>query len=230
MAVTIINKDSLGFLKALSKNNNREWFNAHKARYQAAHENIIAFADAVLAGLNKHDNIETVSGKAGMFRIYKDVRFSKEKIPYNTHWSCAFKRATNKLRGGYYFRIQSGNSGLVGGFWAPNAPDMQRIRQDIDLNYTDWRKLLSRKSLTDTFGDLYGEQVSSAPRGYSKDHPAIDLLRYKQFLLKKTFTDKEVLSPGFLQQVNNTFKKIRPFFDYMSEVLTTNANGESIVE
>src|SRR5258708_35615639 len=152
MAGAIIRKDSIDFLTVLSKNNNRDWFNNHKERYLGAHSNIIAFADALLAELNKHDNIETLSGKKSVFRIYKDVRFSKDKTPYNSHWSGSFKRATKKLRGGYYFHIEPGNSTAVGGFWGPDKDDMKRIRQDIDTNYESWRGMLADKVLAETFG------------------------------------------------------------------------------
>ncbi|MDP4129830.1 MAG: DUF2461 domain-containing protein [Bacteroidota bacterium] len=230
MASVVIKKESLDFLKTLSKNNNRDWFNNHKDRYLEARDNIIAFTDALLAEMNRHDRLETSSGKDALFRIYKDVRFSKDKTPYNTHWSGAFKRATRKLRGGYYFNIKPGSTFLAGGFWGPEPNDMKRIRQDIDLNYKDWRKLLAGKSLFNTFGEMSGEQLSSAPRGYAKDHPAIDLLRYKQFILKVEFSDKEVVSPRFLYTVNDVFKKMRPFLNYVSEVLTTDANGVSLID
>jgi len=230
MSTATIQKDSLGFLTALSKNNDRDWFNNHKDRYIEARDNIIAFADALLGEMNKHDHIETASGKKSVYRIYKDVRFAKDKIPYNTHWSASFKRATNKLRGGYYFRIEPGNSGLVAGFWGPGPDDMKRIREDIDTNYPAWRDLLGDKTLVETFGSLYGEQLGSAPRGYAKDHPAIDLLRYKQFMLRYLFSDEEVLSPDFLYKMNDMFKKIRPFLNFMSEVLTTDANGVDLVD
>ena len=221
----VIQKDTLAFLTDLSTNNNREWFNNHKGRYTTAHDNMIAFADELLAAMNTHDTIENVSGKNSLHRIYKDVRFSKDKTPYNNHWGGSFKRATNKLRGGYYFHIAPGHSFLGGGFWGPNPDDMRKIRQDIDYNYPDWQKLLHGKTLVDTFGKLTGEQLSSAPRGYAKDHPAIELLRYKQFLLRHPFTDEDVLSQNFVQQVNSVFKKMRPFLNFMSEVLTTDANG-----
>ncbi len=223
----VIKKDSIDFLKELSKNNDRDWFNKHKDRYIDAHNNIIAFADALLIEMNKHDKIETASGKNSVFRIYKDVRFAKDKTPYNIHWSGSFKRATKKLRGGYYFRIEPGNSFLAGGFWGPDSNDIKRMRQDIDLNYKAWRHLLGDKTLVKTFGKMIGEQLGSVPRGYSKDNPAIDLLRYKQFLLKQEFTDKEVYSRDFIHNVNYGFKKMRPFFDFMSDVLTTDANGIS---
>lgn len=229
MAAATINKHSLEFLKDLSQNNNREWFNIHKDWYTEARNNIIAFADALIGEMNKHDNIETRSGKQSMFRIYKDVRFSKDKTPYNKHWSCAFRRATKKLRGGYYLRIEPGASRLAGGFFGPVPDDMKRIRQDIDVNYEDWRKVLADPLLKGTFGNMRGEKVVSAPRGYAKDHPAIDLLQHKQFLFRREFTDDEILDPNFLYHVNEGFQSLRPFFDYMSEVLTTDANGIPII-
>jgi len=139
------------------------------------------------------------------------------------------QRATKKLRGGYYFHIEPGKSFLAGGFWGPEPADLKRIRQDIDLNYKDWKKLLANKSMVSGFGTMQGEQVSSVPRGYTKENPAIDLLRYKQYVFRHKFTDKEVCSLDFLHNVNDVFKKLRPFLNYMSEVLTTDANGVSVI-
>jgi len=228
--IPALKKHSFEFLTILAKNNNREWFAQHKEEYLEAQQNLVEFAGGLLNELNKHDKIETPSGKKSLFRIYKDVRFAKDKTPYNTHWSGTFRRATKKRRGGYYFHLKPGNNFLAGGFWGPNPDDLKRIRQDIDWNYKAWNKMLASKSFTGTFGELLGDKVNSAPRGYSKDHPAIGLLRHKQFLLKHEFTDKEVLSPDFIKNASDVFKKMRPFFDYMSEVLTTDLNGISLVD
>jgi len=218
---------SLDFLKALAKNNNREWFNKNKTRYVQEFEGMIGFADALLLEMRKHDNIETPSGKDSLFRIYRDTRFSKDKTPYKTYWGGSFKRATKKLRGGYYFQIEPGKSLAAGGFFSPDPADLLRIRQDINLNYTDWKKLLTGKTLATPFNKLKGEKVATAPKGFSKDNPAIELLKHKQFYLERKFTEKEVLSPGFLKELNQTFKNLRPYFDYMSDVLTTDLNGVS---
>ncbi len=230
MPSAAIKKETFDFLKKLSKNNSREWFNANKDKYTDAHNNMIGFAGALLAEMNKHDTIETASGKDSLYRIYKDVRFSKDKTPYNTHWNGGFRRATKKLRGGYYFHIQQGNSFVAGGFWGPSPADLQRIRQDFATNYTEVRKILTEKTLVKTFGEMWGEQLITAPRGYEKDHTAIDLLRYKQFVLKHMFTDEEVLSPDFAVKANDVFKKMRPFLNYMSEALTTDSNGISLID
>lgn len=225
-----IEKQSFDFLKALSKNNNRDWFLANRKRYEFSQQNTIAFAEALLERMREHDLIETASGKQSLYRIYRDVRFSKEKTPYKTNWGGGFRRATKLRRGSYFFQLEPGNTFVAIGFWGPNADDMARIREDIAHNYEDWNKLLRQKTLVKYFGKLRGEQVLTAPRGFSKDHPAIELLRYKQFLLFRKFSDKEALAPGFADELNKTFKAARPFLDHMSEVLTTDLNGVSLFE
>ena len=225
----IIEKSTFDFLKALSKNNNRDWFNKNKGQYIRAHESMIAFADALLKEMQKHDNIETISGKSSLFRIYRDIRFSKDKSPYKTHWAGSFKRATKKLRGGYYFMIGPGESLAAGGFFSPDPKDLFRIRKDIDINYDDWKKILLNKTLAKTFGKIKGETVANAPKGFSKDNPAIELLKHKQFYFSRSFSDKEVLGADFLKEINQTFKSLRTYLNYMSEVLTTDANGVSII-
>ena len=227
---TVIEKSTFDFLKSLSKNNNRDWFNKNKDRYTAAYENMIAFADALLSEMRKHDALETHSGKDSLFRIYRDVRFSKDKSPYKTYWAGHFKRATKKLRGGYYFQIGPGDSLAAGGFFSPDPEDLLRIRKDIDLNYEDWEKMLADQPIVKTFKGLQGEKVSTAPKGFSKGNPAIKLLRHKQFYFQRKFTDKEVLSNNFLKELNKTFKSLRAYFDYMSEVLTTDLNGVTVIK
>ncbi len=224
-----LNPGVFDFLKQLKKNNNRDWFATHKERYLSQLSQIEAFADTLLIEMNKHDVIETLSGKKSLFRIYRDTRFSKDKTPYKTHWSGSFKRATKKRRGGYYFHIEPGNSFVAGGFWVPDTQDLKRIRDEIAYDASALRKILKSKSFIDTFGTLYGEQVQNAPKGFTTDHPAIDLIKYKQFILMRKFSDKEVSGDNFLKQINDTFKKMRPFLDYMTEVLTTDENGISIV-
>jgi uncharacterized protein (DUF2461 family) len=114
------------------------------------------------------------------------------------------------------------------GFGHPGADDLKRMRVDIEDNYVDWQKILNSKSIRSTFGEMKGEKVKTAPQGFSKEHPAIELLRFKQYWFTRSFSDQEVLDTNFLGTVNKTFKTIRPFFDYASEVLTTNLNGEPI--
>jgi uncharacterized protein (TIGR02453 family) len=221
----VVRKSGFDFLQTLKKNNHRDWFNAHKERYQQEQEQLELFAEALLRELNKHDEIETPSGKKSLHRIYRDIRFSNDKTPYKTNWSGNFKRATKFRRGGYYFHLEPGNSYLAGGFWAPNPQDLKRIRDEIAFDAAPLRKILKSKTFINTFSTLTGEQVKTAPKGFDAGHEAIDLLRYKQYLLIRRFPDKEVLSDQFLAVASQTFKNMRPFFDYMSEVLTTDTNG-----
>jgi uncharacterized protein (TIGR02453 family) len=229
MSNAAIEKSTFDFLRKLSTNNNREWFQSHKAQYLQAQANVEHFMDAVVAKMNVHDQLETPSGKKALCRIYNDVRFSKDKAPYNPRFAGYLRRVKPKLRGGYYIWIKPGSSRIGCGFSYPNAEDLKRIRLDITRNHTEWNKILRSKSIRTHFGEMRGEKVKTAPRGFSMDDPAIDLLKFKQYWFERSFTDKEVLSPDFANTVNKTFKSIRPFFDYMSEVLTTDLNGESIL-
>ena len=221
----VIPASSLNFLKSLKNNNNREWFNSNKERFQAAQHFIEIFADALLVVLNTHDMIETASGKKSLHRIYRDTRFSTNKTPYKINWTGSFTRATKLRRGGYYFHIEPGNSFIAGGFWGPGPQDLKRIRDDISFDATALRKIIKSKAFVSTFGKLHGEQLKTTPKGFDAADAAIDLLRYKQFLVIRKFTDKEVLGDTFLKEASQVFKNMRPFFDYMSEVLATDING-----
>nr|WP_068893308.1 DUF2461 domain-containing protein [Pedobacter panaciterrae] len=223
-----IHRSNLKFLNTLKENNNREWFNDHKEEFQKEQELIEAFADGLLEELNVDDVIETPSGRKSVYRIYRDVRFSKDKTPYKTHWSGSFRRATKYRRGGYYFHIEQGNTFIAGGFWGPSTKDLKQIREHIAFDATPLRGILSSEEFVSTFGTLKGEQLKTMPKGFSVDHESIDLLRYKQFLLVRQFSDEEVLAEFFLKEAVKTFKNMRPFFDYMSEILTTDINGVEI--
>ena len=224
----IIKKVTFDFLKKLSANNDRDWFNAHKAQYEKAKENVEQFMDALIAKMKSHDRLETRSGKKSLYRIYNDVRFAKDKSPYNPRFAGYMRRSKPQLRGGYYIWIAPGVTRVGCGFSYPNADDLRRIRLDISANPSDWRKMLRSKAITSHFGEMIGEQVKTTPRGFAADDPAIDLLRFKQYWFERSFTDREALSSDFLPQVNQTYKSIRPFFDYMSDVLGTDLNGEPI--
>ena len=216
------------FLLDVGQNNNREWFNAHKDRYVAEYDHMVNFAEALMARMNAHDHLVPMTGKQSLFRIYRDTRFSKDKTPYKTHFSGRMRRATKWLRGGYYYHLEPGASLIAGGFWGPNSADLKRIRQELAADAQPLRDIITAPAFIKTFGELKGDQVKTAPQGYTKEHPNIDLLRYKQFLLIRHFTDEEVLAPNFLDKAVQTFVNMRPFFDYMSEVLTTDANGVPI--
>jgi uncharacterized protein (TIGR02453 family) len=216
------------FLAELKQHNNKAWFDAHKELFLQQQEYVAAFADNLLHLLSVHDVIETPSGKKSLQRIYRDIRFSKDKTPYKTNWAGGFRRATKYRRGGYYFHLEPGNSFIAGGFWGPNADDLRRVRDDISFDAASLRKIIKDRSFVNTFGSLQGEQLKTAPKGFDAGHEAADLLRYRQFLLIRKFTDKEVLDRHFALEADKTYRHMRPFFDYMSNVLTTDVNGESV--
>lgn len=225
MANAIITKEVVGFLKELKANNNREWFAENKKRFKQVEGIAKEFYAALMDELNTHDEIE----KLKMFRIYRDVRFSKDKTPYQPHFAGSFSRAGAHRRGGYYLRVRPGESFIAVGFWQPNPKDLMRLRKEFERDATEFRSIVEHKDFIKKWGNLEGEEVKTAPKGFSKDDPNIDLIRKKAFVFVRNFTDQEVQKPDFIKTVNDSYKAIRPYFDYMSEVLTTNLNGESLL-
>lgn len=220
-----IQPSTLEFLRELMINNNRDWFAKHKPRYEVAKAEIKAFGNALRDEMNKIDHIDTLK----FHRIYRDVRFSKDKTPYSCRLSGSMSRATKLLRGGYYFHVEPGNSFLGGGFWAPNKEDLARIRQEIAYDAQPLRAIINDENFIKMYGELEGDKLKTAPRGYPKDHESVDLLRYKNFVAVQKFTDEQVTSPEFLNLLFEGFQGMRPFFDYMSDVLTTDENGVLLV-
>ena len=225
MAITIPQK-TFDFFKSLGKNNNREWFNTHKAEFKSLETDIKKFYNAVLENLRIHDDVD----KLKIFRIYRDIRFSKDKTPYKTHFGGSFNRKKPSLRGGYYLHISPGDSFIATGFWEPNKEDLFRIRKEFEIDDSQIRKIISNKEFKEVWGDFVGDELKTAPKGFDKEHPAIDLIRNKQYIFTKKFDDKEVLSADFLDKLDKAFKTIRPYFDYMSDILTTDLNGVSLIK
>ena len=219
--MAVIEKSSFKFLKDIRKNNHREWFHANKDAYTNANNNMKAILAELENEVNKFDIIE----KKKLFRIYRDVRFSKDKTPYNSHFSMSMGREGAFRRGGYYLRITPGDSMVGGGFYNPNPKDIKLIRDHIAADAKPLRKILASKKFKDNFGELMGAQVKSAPRGYDKDHPEIDLLRYKSMYVFKSYSDKQVTDPKFIKEVIKTWKALQPFFAYMTDILTHDLDG-----
>jgi len=221
-----LSKSIFTFLNHLEKNNNRDWFAANKPVYQNELEKIKSFFNEVKNKLELHDEIE----KLKLFRIYRDVRFSKDKTPYKIHFDGHFTRASKRLRGGYYLRIKPGESMLAGGFWAPNKEDLFRIRKEFEIGTIEIRNILNDSNFIANFDKIQGESLKTAPRGFDKSHPDLDLIKMKQFIVVRHFTNQEVLATNFLDEINKSYKAMRPFFDYMSEILTTDLNGVSLID
>jgi len=221
-----ITTDTLHFLKQLKKNNNRDWFAAHKTEFKQHESDFKEFMSGLKTMMDVHDEIE----KMKVFRIYRDVRFSKNKDPYKSNLAGSFSRSGLKLRGGYYLHIQPGASFIGVGFWAPLKEDLFRIRKELETDANEFRKVISEKNLKKHWGEIVGDEVKTAPKGFDKEHKNIDLIKKKQFIFTREFSDKEVVSHDFMKTIDASFKAIRPYFDLMSDVLTTNLNGESLLK
>ena len=220
-----LSADIFSFFKKLEQNNNREWFEAYKPDFKAMETEVKQFGEALKNKLNQHDSIDRFK----LFRIYRDVRFSKDKTPYKTHFGMAWHRTKPEYRGGYYLHLKPNDIFLACGFWDPNPADLKRIRQEIDMDGDEYRDIINEPNFKRVWGELQGDAVKTAPKGYAKDHPNIDLLRHKQHIFMIRYTAQDVIAANFIDRLDTALQAVRPFVDYMSAVLTTNADGEPLV-
>ena len=214
------------FFKDLKNNNNRVWFLKNKSSFNPNQEQVKIFGERVKDRLNNFDNID----KFKLFRIYRDVRFSKNKTPYKTHFGLTWHRMKPKLRGGYYLHIENKRSFLACGFWAPIPQDLKRIRDEISHDSRELKSILFDNEFQSVWGQLKGDEVKTAPRGFDKNHPDIELIKKKQYILTINLTNNDVCSENFIERIEQVLFKVKPFVDYMSEVLTTDDNGEPLFE
>ena len=222
----MIKSEVLKFLNDLNSNNNRDWFNINKKRYEDSLEQIKSFTTELVELMNLHDKIENYR----IFRIYRDIRFSKNKTPYKNNFGISLVREKPWLRGGYYLHIKPSDSFSVVGFWQPDKNDLFRIRKEIEIDGKEFNDMISSKLIIKNWGNLVGDSLKTNPRGFSKDHEYISILRKKSFLFKKSYSNKEVISKDFLSRLNEDFLNLRSFLDYMSNILTTDLNGISILK
>ena len=221
----MLHPDVFPFLKALKENNTRDWFKANKDQHDAARKHVLLFSDRLFQLLTDDNQLD----KHKVFRIYRDVRFSKNKTPYKTHFGISFHRSKPKFRGGYYLHIEPGASFLATGFWQPNKDDLFRIRKEIEFDHGQFAKMATLPALVKQWNPLQGEQLKTAPKGFEKDHPGIEHLRFKQFLFMQNIDDDALFDSKFGSWMVEQFKVVKPFHNYMGEVLTSDLNGESIL-
>jgi uncharacterized protein (TIGR02453 family) len=211
----------LKFLKDLSKHNDRTWFEKNKPRYLEAKQTFEDFIAALLKELTKvDDKLAGLEPKKLPFRIYRDVRFSKDKSPYKVNMGAGFS-PNGKLvqEPGYYIHIEPGNkSFLAGGIYMPDAANLAKVRQEIDYNAERLSKILKDKTFKKHFGGLDEfDKLKTMPKGYSKDHPHIEFLKLKSFIVTHMYTDKEVMDKKFIKTIASHGKVIRPLIDFIRE-------------
>ena len=219
--MSILHPDTFRFLEELEQNNDRDWFQANKSRYDAIRADHEAFIDALILQIAGFDpEIAGVSAKKSIMRIYRDVRFSKDKSPYNKHISAHIvaggRSANERGRAGYYVRLESGKSILAGGAHLPPGEWMTRIRQRIESDADELRDIINAPAFKKYFGGIAGDKLKTAPRGYARDHPEIDLLRHKSFLAVHDVTNEQALAPDFLDYATSVFKALAPFDAFLN--------------
>jgi len=219
--MTTISESTMQFLSDLKQNNDRDWFQKNKSRYEKARAEFEAFISSLISEITKFDNsIGHHTAKECIFRIYRDVRFSKDKSPYKTHFGAhitsAMKRSDIHTRAGYYIHISPGDSMLAGGAYMPQGPWIKAIRQEISYNPQDLKEILNNAEFKKYFGEMSGEKLKRAPKGYEPDHPEIELLKHKSFLGVHSCSDSLVTSSDFLSHAGNVFKALYPFDQFLN--------------
>jgi len=208
---------TLKFLRGLRENNNRPWFEAHRVQYQEARAQFEEYVAALIAGLARTQPLGGLSAKDCVFRLNRDLRFSKDKTPYKPYMSAYIAPGGRKSRrNGYYVHLEPGNRSMIaGGLHEPEPNQIALWRQSIDRNPTPFKKIIGAKAFKEYFGQVEGQKLKTAPRGYPKDHAELELLRLKQVTVSRPITDREVQRAGLLYDSLKTFKAMRPFLEYL---------------
>ncbi len=222
----MITAETLSFLKKLNKNNNREWFDKNKSLYLAAKDNVEVLTGEVIAGIRTFDKRidPELEARKAMFRIYRDTRFSANKTPYKNNMGASINPGGRMApTPGYYIHIQAeGQSFVAGGMWMPEAPQLAKIRQEIDYNVDEFRALLKAKEFKkfyDGLDNAEGYVLSRPPKGYLPDNPAIDLLKYKSFTVSHAFSDEEVMAKNFAKNAIAACKAMYPFLSFLQRAI-----------
>lgn len=219
----MIHPSTLKFLKDLNRNNNKSWFDAHRELYEKAKENILVLAGELIKGIASFDpTISDLQPKECIFRINRDIRFSKNKTPYKNNMACYFNKAGKKGNGaGYYLHTEPGKSFAAGGIWMPAPAELAKIRQEIDYCFHDWKKIIASPGFKRHFqkGLDNNEKLTRPPKGYDEDNPAIDFIKRKSFVISSTFSDAEVQSSSFAKNVAKSFQQMYPLVSFLNKAI-----------
>lgn len=213
---------TLEFLKSLSQNNDKTWFDAHRNEYAQAKNDFELFVSRVLEGLADIDSSLTeVKAKDCIFRIFRDVRFSKDKTPYKTHFGAYLSRGGRKFSGaGYYLHIEAdGKSIGGGGLWMPESALLKKVRQEIDYNFEAFQSIIQAHSFKKYFPAFEGEKLKSLPQGYTADNPAIEYLKLKNFATVSHLPDQTLTSEKCLHTYLEIFSTLKPLVDFLNKAL-----------
>jgi uncharacterized protein (TIGR02453 family) len=221
----MLQSSTLKFLKDLKKNNNKPWFDGHRKEYEAAKSDFAAFVQALIDKHAKSDpTIKSIAAKDCLFRINRDIRFSKDKSPYKTNMGAYINRGGKKsLFGGYYFHCEPGQSFVGGGLWMPMPPELNKVRQEIDYNFASFKKILSSKKFKSVFNDLSRDPeyvLTRVPKGYENDNPAAEYLKMKSFVALTPLKDSDLTSKDLIKKSSAAFAALQPLLEFINESLT----------
>ena len=220
----MITPTTLHFLTAIQQNNNKPWFDEHRATYDAAREEFIFFINSIIETFGKVEpTIMHLKAKDCVYRFNRDLRFSKDKRPYKSNFSAFFHAEGRKtLKAGYYISLQPGNTFIGGGLWQPTAAVLQNIRQEIDYNFNDFKKIIHQKNFKTLYGGLSVEEgfvLTRVPKGYEAENPAAEYLKFKSFIVENHYTDAMVLNPTFHKEISTAFTVLKPFIDFLNTAM-----------
>lgn len=217
------------FFRELKENNNKAWFELNKDRYNEIKDEFILFMADFIDRIKALDEIPVLEPKKTVFRIHRDVRFAKDKTPFKTHIASVIDRGKDwHHKCGFYLHIEPGNCFVGGGAWEPTKEALKAIRQEIDYNPSELISLLNDKNFIHHFGHITGDKLKTAPRDYNMDHPQIEFLKHKQFLVSKKFSDKEVVDKNFINLLVETYQASLPFFNYFDVVFKEVGEKETV--
>ncbi len=210
-----------GFLGQLALNNTREWMADHKDSYQQTRKLFEELVGSLIDGICQFDEgIQGQEAKKAIFRLHKDVRFSKDKSPYKLNYGASISKDGRKSpNASYYIHLMPGNNFIGGGMYMPQGEDIKKIRQEIDYNTQEFLKITKDGDFQNTFGGMQGDQLKTAPKGYPKDHPHIDILKFKGFYFLHNFDDEEVIKEGFIEYCLAKYRLLFPFVNYLNTAI-----------
>ncbi|MDO9375862.1 MAG: DUF2461 domain-containing protein [Ferruginibacter sp.] len=219
----MISKSSLQYLDELRKNNHKNWFEENRGKYETARTDFSAFVEAIIRKTAKFDEpIGHLTTKDCIFRINRDVRFSKDKTPYKVNMAAAFSAGGKKAPvAGYYFHLEPGKSFAGGGFYTPAPDQLSKIRQEIDYNFSDWEKIIHQKTFQRHFSSgIEGNgSLVRPPKGYEESNPAINFLKMKGFIVTQYFSDDQLLQTKAAQDVADSFKAMKPLIEFLNQAI-----------
>jgi uncharacterized protein (TIGR02453 family) len=212
------------FLQELSENNNREWFQKNKKRYDESRQKVLFITDVLINEIRKFDSdVPLLEPKDCLFRIFRDVRFSNDKSPYKTNFGSFIAKGGRKsIYAGYYFHIEPDGSFVGGGVYMPEADPLKAIREAIAENGDEFSSLINNPGFKKIFPEMMDDKLKTAPKGYSPDNEFIDLLRYKSFAFSSRISREEILSENYIEQLVHSFKVLHPINRFLNDALENN--------